>query len=96
MIFGGHTKVDLNRYFKAHSMTEAEEQKAIDLAVQNFNNHLQKLNKKHKHIQVTGLKIQINHPAPVDAVMSWDWPTRIRMWWANRKLKAVNEKNAER
>jgi hypothetical protein len=52
-------------------MTEADEQKAIDLEVQRFNNHLQKLNKQHKFIQVTGLKLQINHPALVTSDPWW-------------------------
>ena len=51
-------------------MTEADEQKAIDYEVQVFNNKLRKLNEKHKFIQVTGLKLQINHPAPVNAELS--------------------------
>lgn len=47
-------------------MTEKEEQGRIDLAVQRFNNQLQKLNKEHKFIQVTGFKLQFNHPEVVE------------------------------
>jgi len=53
-------------------MTEQDEQYAIDFEVQKFNNRLRKLNEKHKFVQVTGFKLQINHPAP-------DKPARL--WW---------------
>jgi hypothetical protein len=45
-------------------VSEADEQKAIDYEVSLFNKKLEKLNKAHRHIQVTGIKLQINRPAP--------------------------------
>lgn len=55
-------------------MTEADEQRAIDDEVQKFNKKIQELNKKHKFIQVTGLKLGINHPA---LVKSKPWFLRL-------------------
>ena len=52
-------------------MTEAQEQQEIQYEVDKFNNRLRKLNEKHKHIQVTGFKLQINHPALVQAEPVW-------------------------
>lgn len=52
-------------------MTEADEQREIQYEVDRFNNKLRKLNEKHKHIQVTGFKLQINHPALVQAEPQW-------------------------
>lgn len=52
-------------------MTEAQEQMEIQFEVDKFNNRLKKLNQKHKFIQVTGFKLQINHPALVKSEPSW-------------------------
>lgn len=49
------------------AMTEADEQQAINFEVHKFNERLQKLNKQHKFIQVTGLKLEINHPSVIKA-----------------------------
>lgn len=62
--------------------TEAEEQQAINFEVHKFNQRLQKLNKEHKFVQVTGLKLQINHPAPIKYV-----PLHLRIFNIFKKKK---------
>jgi len=52
-------------------MTESDEQSAIDFEVRKFNNRLRKLNMNHKFIQVTGVKLQINHPSVVQSYPWW-------------------------
>lgn len=51
-------------------MTEADEQQAIDFICKQFSDKIKKLNERHKHIQITGFKIQINHPTPVKAELA--------------------------
>lgn len=53
--------------------TEQDERNYVDFETKKFLNRLKKLNGECKHIQVTDVKIKINHPSPTDYKRWWQF-----------------------
>lgn len=64
------------------NLTEQEERNAVgDIVVRAINKTINDYNKQFKFIQITGLKLNINHPAPVEAELGYQKFFKKLMFW---------------